>query len=361
MFTTISGFAFANDTASYLLMLAIGTFCLVFVGMFFLQMKPPTSSYEALPIGEGRPPFSRKDSNPLQRTKPGHSKHSSKNSVHSDADSHGHSDDLDERSSLMSGAGDLPDEDEGSKYGSHHAHRQEITGMALLPNATFWQLFIMLSLLCGVGLMTINNIGNNAKALWHHYDDTASPSFIQKRQLLHVSFLSFMSFVGRLASGIGSDLVVKRLHGSRFWSLVASAFIFVLAQIAALVVVKPQSLFWVSGLTGLGYGALFGVYPALVADAFGVKGLSLNWGAMTMAPVLSGNIFNLAYGRILDMHSEVGRDGERQCSDGRRCYSSAYYITLAASAVALVWTVWSVRHEFVVRKRERRMSEATHA
>ncbi len=68
---------------------------------------------------------------------------------------YGHGDDVDERSSLMSGPGDSPDLEEISKNGSHHAHRHEITGMALLPNGKFWQLFIMLSLLCGVGLMTI--------------------------------------------------------------------------------------------------------------------------------------------------------------------------------------------------------------
>lgn len=109
-----------------------------------------------------------------------------------------------------------------------------------------------------------------------------------------------------------------------------------------------------SGLTGLAYGALFGVYPALVADSFGVKGLSLNWGAMTMSPVVSGNIFNLAYGAIYDRHSMVLEGGERDCEEGLKCYRSAYWITLAASLVGIVLSLWSVRHEHVVRARERR-------
>jgi len=59
--------------------------------------------------------------------------------------------------------------------------------------------------------------------------------------------------------------------------LVASSIIFTLAQIAALRIENPNMLFWLSGLTGLGYGALFGVYPALVADAFGASGMGINW------------------------------------------------------------------------------------
>jgi len=94
---------------------------------------------------------------------------------------------------------------------------------------------------------------------------------------MHVAILSCCSFLGRLSSGIGSDFVVKRFDASRFWMLVLSAVTFTFAQIAALRIEDPNKLFWLSGLTGLGYGALFGVYPALIADAFGASGMGINW------------------------------------------------------------------------------------
>ena len=53
-----------------------------------------------------------------------------------------------------------------------------------------------------VALTDSSNIGNDAIALWGHYDDSASPKFVQERQLMHVSILSVLSFVGRLCSGI---------------------------------------------------------------------------------------------------------------------------------------------------------------
>jgi hypothetical protein len=49
-----------------------------------------------------------------------------------------------------------------------------------------------------------SNIGNDAMALWRHYDDSVSEDFITKRQAMHVSILSVGSFFGRLGSGTQS-------------------------------------------------------------------------------------------------------------------------------------------------------------
>lgn len=226
----------------------------------------------------------------------------------------------------------------------------------------------MLGLLCGVGLMSINNIGNVTKALWFHYDDSIGRDFVQQRQLLHVGIISFCSFLGRLTSGIGSDWLIHH-HASRFWTLVSSACIFTAAQVVGLSLQDPNQLFLLSGLTGLAYGALFGVYPALVADAFGPSGMGINWGAMTLAPVISGNVFNLVYGSILDKHSYLrdGSDGkggsgksEMICSDGRDCYASAYYLTLVSSVVGVAWSLWCIRHEKVARLRDAKEEERPH-
>lgn len=205
-----------------------------------------------------------------------------------------------------------------------------------------------------------SNIGNNAKTLWHHYDDKVSHDFIQSRQLMHVSILSLCSFVGRLSSGIGSDIIVKRLHSSRYWSLVASSLIFTFAQIAGLTIENPKHLFWLSGLTGLGYGALFGVYPALVADAFGAAGLGINWGAMTMAPVISANVFNVVYGRILDSHSGPVDGHEALCDLGKACYSSAYIMTLCSSVLGVAWSLWCVRHEWTEKREWMKRADNDH-
>lgn len=198
-----------------------------------------------------------------------------------------------------------------------------------------------------------SNIGNDALALWRHYDPSASPSFISRRQLHHVTAISLSSFAGRLLSGIGSDLIVKKLRASRFWCLFLSALTFCLAQVAALTISTPHFLYLVSSLTGLAYGLLFGVYPSLIAYTFGVAGMSQNWGTMTLAPVISGNIFNLFYGAIYDRHSAVGEEGHSECTEGRECYRAAYVVTFfsgAAGVVVVLWSIW--RDKRARRKRE---------
>ncbi|KAL9103766.1 MAG: hypothetical protein Q9163_001225 [Psora crenata] len=346
-----------------------------FFGGFFLHIIPQSQGYAAIPQRSER---SESDSSmQLKRSKSGeHRGNRGRLSHEAGTQPEAPYESSEETSSLLSkssgsGPGDLPPPDEESKKSALDSHRIDIRGFAMLGHVKFWQLWLLMGLLTGIGLMTINNIGNDTLAIWHHYDDSASPEFIQQRQLVHVEILSIMSFCGRLTSGkffpnstrphkgpnaflstgVGSDLIVRRLSMSRFWCLVFSSLIFLLAQLCATQIENPHSLGYVSGLTGLAYGFLFGCYPALVADTFGVHGLSQNWGCMTLAPVISGNIFNILYGHIYDRHSVISKDGTRDCRDGLYCYQAAYYVTLGASVVGLAIALWSVRWDWVGRRR----------
>lgn len=335
---------------------------------------PVPQSYDPLPSSPER---SGSDASTLlQRTKSGDSRHSVRLLSHEPGTQHDsfHEDvpkdpsyfnqheapsqGTDETSSLLSKSsgscpGDIPYEEDGAKIAKDHdSHDVDIRGLALLSHKTFYVLWLLLGLLTGVGLMHINNLGSDARALWHHYDDSASSEFIQERQLMHVEILSFMSFGGRLISGIGSDIIVKKLGMSRFWCLFISSIIFLFAQVCGTTIDNPHTLGFLSGLTGLAYGFLFGVYPALVAETFGVNGLSQNWGSMTLAPILFGNIFNLVYGHIYDRHSIILPDGQRDCKDGLYCYRNAYFVTLGASLVGVIFSLGSVHHARVAKMKK---------
>ena len=73
-----------------------------------------------------------------------------------------------------------------------------------------------------------------------------------------------------------------------------------------------------------------------------------------MAPVISGNVFNLIYGKNLDAHSTYADGGEHVCLDGRPCYSDAYIVTLVASVMGIGWSLWCVRHEWQERRAQRK-------
>ncbi|KZF23431.1 MFS transporter [Xylona heveae TC161] len=337
-FSTISSLIFSDNTSGFLLLLSIGTFGLTLVSVFFLRIVPQTGAYTRIPAHE------RRNSDPHRA----HRRKSEQGHYQNNAE------EPDEISSLLStspdpeqSATDLP----RAKIDEGHNHHLDIRGLVLLSKPDFWQLFSLLGLLTGVGLMTINNIGSDARALWIHYDDSVPREFIQNRQVVHVCVLSAMNFLGRLSSGIGSDLIVKRMGMSRFWCVIAASTVFCVAQLSATQINNPHSLFVVSGLTGLGYGFLFGVYPALVSEKFGVHGLSQNWGCMIFAPVISAELFNLIYGAVYDKHSVVLPDGERQCQEGLACYREAYWVTLGASVLGLCISFWCVYHERAEQKK----------
>jgi hypothetical protein len=70
-----------------------------------------------------------------------------------------------EGSSLLSSEsvpGDIDREEGGLKQpAKDHGYQLQITGVRLLRNTDFWILIILLGVLSGCGLMTINNVGND--------------------------------------------------------------------------------------------------------------------------------------------------------------------------------------------------------
>ncbi|KAM4064760.1 major facilitator superfamily protein [Hirsutella rhossiliensis] len=259
---------------------------------------------------------------------------------------------IDETSSLMPPPLATPENVVASSVDIDRSRRIDFRGLRLLRTHSFWHLFSIMAILAGTGLMTINNIGNNANALWKHFDDSVSKSFLVHRQQMLVSALSVCSFVGRLLSGVGSDFLVRSLHASRLWCLFVACLVFLVAQVFALSVQNPHLLGFVSAFSGLGHGVLFGVFPSLVTEAFGIRGLSQNWGFMMLAPVASSNVFNLLYGTTYDGHSAIGPDGKRSCRQGLDCYRTAYWITFGACCGGLVITLQAIRHERLERAKD---------
>lgn len=101
--------------------------------------------------------------------------------------------DSDEISSLISDMGNVPLEEEHATASKKSSHSQypDITGIALLYKTEFWQLWILMGLLTGVGLMTI-------KLVWH--------SAAGVRVLTRTATLAMMS---RLSGTIGTAVREK--------------------------------------------------------------------------------------------------------------------------------------------------------
>ncbi|EEH05885.1 conserved hypothetical protein [Histoplasma capsulatum G186AR] len=355
-FSTLSAFAFSDNTGQFLLLLAICTPAILFVCSIFVRLIPHSAPYTPLPSDTNLHPSSSQLHIPGSRgsrcrdsTEIGMPHETSNSTTLEDAasGSAGCSKpvapklDQPETSSLIgrhlsprTSEDSFRDEDASVSPGRDSLYA-DVRGWSMIPTVEFWQLFVLLGLFTGIGLMTIKtgieaNVTKQyweqrkapfsppnlkAKALWKHYDDSADSEFIQKQQMMH--WLRYPS---------------KKPP-------------YVAILLAGFMISDPHLLVALSGLTGLAYGFLFGVFPSLVTHTFGVGGISQNWGVMCMSPVIWGNIFNLLYGRIYDSHSVESPNGELDCSEGLKCYRTSYIITFYAGIAGIAITLWTIWHE----------------
>ncbi len=134
-------------------------------------------------------------------------------------------------------------------------------------------------------------------------------------------------------------------------------------------------------MLGFAYGCLFGLFPTITIEWFGLRtyssmehclGIDLrvahfseNWGFVSLAPMLGGNAFSIAFGRNLDAHApseldspdasisrglpvlsslvlrEATSDSSHQCLQGKECYAGSLLMTTTACCIALVLAVYA--------------------
>ncbi|KAF9261114.1 MFS general substrate transporter [Marasmius fiardii PR-910] len=242
-------------------------------------------------------------------------------------------------------------------------------GRKLFVSSDFWLLVCILSLLSGTGLMYINNVGSMSQALYVHEAQNSTLSDqdqleIARWQAVQVSTISFMNFSGRVFIGFLSDFVKARLGRPRSYLLVLVSFLVTLSQVTAMTVDRLDALWKASTLLGLGYGTVFSLFAALCVEWFGLAHFSENWGYLSLAPLLGGNVFSVAFGRNLDAHEKAASGGptsdtnflqapkppkELQCLDGKVCYVDSIRLTTFACLVAMglsIWAAWRDRKRY---------------
>jgi hypothetical protein len=187
---------FPGNPSKFLELLSFGTFAITFVGFFFLRVYPHTDyhsvpgrdgdlsesqqlyrtssqesktkhSYNAETVEPGTSASTNTDHRPNRLDQGSTRTHSPRNSVVDveapEALERGDDEPevVDETSSLMSrsrssSSSSLPGEIlVQSSVDLDRSHRVDIRGLKLLANKEFWQLFVIMGILSGIGLMTI--------------------------------------------------------------------------------------------------------------------------------------------------------------------------------------------------------------
>ncbi|KAF8173853.1 major facilitator superfamily domain-containing protein [Mycena galopus ATCC 62051] len=232
-----------------------------------------------------------------------------------------------------------------------------IYGRVLWIDPDFWLLFAILSLLSGTGLMYINNVGSMSQALFaktHPVYDEAEASPWQAAQ---VSTISTMNFAGRILIGLISDSFRNRFGFPRSYSLLLVSTLFFCSQLLAAQIDDVTDLWKASALVGLAYGTIFGIFPTVCIEFFGLSHFSENYGYLSLSPLVGGNLFSIAFGRNLDAH-EPGETaaavtvaaGARQCLEGRSCYVATLGLTGTACFAAILLSglaAWRERRKLI--------------
>lgn len=170
-FSFLGSVLFPGDPSAFLELLSWGTCGLTLLGFFFLKTYPD-SSYEAVPASDGaatssssRTSANRSDEEPGTSSSPlqhitVHPPTPESPASSSSAPSRPEpvlGDAADETSPLVSGAATPLFEEAAATTAidQDRSHHVDIRGVQLLFNLGFWQLFMIMAVLSGVGLMTI--------------------------------------------------------------------------------------------------------------------------------------------------------------------------------------------------------------
>ncbi|GAA6019957.1 hypothetical protein JCM11491_006719 [Sporobolomyces phaffii] len=248
-----------------------------------------------------------------------------------------------------------------------------VSGWALFREVDFYLIFLFNGLCSGVGLCFINNLGTVLRSLALSAEPSTthlSPLDLSRTQSHLVSVLSVFNFLGRLCSGFGSDHLVHHPHEprrvARVWWMVATALVLTLSQVCAF---RATEVYGLNGLvvptvlTGFAHGSLFGISGVIGLERFGMKNFSGTNGILALAPAIFGQTTNLIFGRIYDSHSHLAAALPRPppspsalalassnpathgCLAGRRCYAAAFELTtgMAIAAVAVAVVLATVR------------------
>lgn len=356
VYSTLSHVFFSGNVTGYLDLLALGSFGCFIAGMALIKVIPPSEEEVQAESARRRSDYRRvpEDDREALQSSRALPKYLSRMRSSSETSARVIAWIRDVAHAEEAVDDDNAEEEEEEET----AHPQEnVTGWALARNVDFLLLFTILGLVSGSGLLLINNVGTITHVLYEYARQQRKQASaltqvlqllikggkeheIQRIQALQVSCISLGNALGRIVIGVVSDMVVLRTKQPtyRTYLIVPVVVLATLSQgLFALpnVINSVEHLMLVSCLTGLMYGTLFGLFPVLIFEWFGMQSFSQNWGWSSFAPVIFGNVYNLLFGMVYD--SNVPKQGHsHRCLKGEECYRSVFYVTTVGCLVSLV-------------------------
>ncbi|CAN6842929.1 unnamed protein product [Brassica oleracea] len=190
---------------------------------------------------------------------------------------------------------------------------EDFTLLQALGQFDFWLIFMSLVLGVGSGITVIDNLGQICYSLGY------------SNAKVFVSLISISNFLGRVAGGYFSELIIRKLSLPRTMAMSAVQAVMSLGLIYY-AIDWPGKIYVVTIVIGMGYGAHWAIAPASVSDIFGLKcfGSLYNF-QITALPigsfVFSGVIASNIYDYYARKQAGTSTETESLTCTGSVCYS----------------------------------------
>lgn len=217
--------------------------------------------------------------------------------------------------------------------------RVDITGWDLVQDFRFWLLFAPVFIVIGAGLFVMSNVSFIVESLGGPMDQVPAM----------VALFSVANTICRLVAGTLSDVVLARYPRASF------------AAFAAVMTAATQLVFlWIPSayimvpivLAGMAEGVMFGIYPVVMREAFGIKHYGKNYGLISFANCIGYPLFYSPISSYYYEHAghSVIVDGVQKCY-GLDCYRPVFLLIMALCAIALACCLKLVDHQLKTHKR----------
>ncbi|CAL5073088.1 unnamed protein product [Urochloa decumbens] len=209
---------------------------------------------------------------------------------------------------------------ERPRLGEEHTIAQALTSL------DFWVMFASFLMGVGTGLAVMNNLGQMGVAMG--YADVS----------LFVSMTSIWGFFGRIASGTISEHFIKtRAIPRPLWN--AASQVVMAAGYIVMALAVPGSLFIGSVVVGACYGVRLAVTVPTASELFGLKYYGLIYNILILNLPLGSFLFSgLLAGLLYDAEATPVPGGGNTCV-GAHCYRLVFLVMALACAVGFVLDV----------------------
>ncbi|GLE00344.1 hypothetical protein PINS_up009101 [Pythium insidiosum] len=217
----------------------------------------------------------------------------------------------------------------------------DVTGFEMLRDPRFALLFVPVLIIIGAGLFVMSNVSFITESLGGPMEQVPTM----------VALFSIGNTVARLATGALSDKYLDR-YPRGVW-LIVSVFLTVLTQLFFLWL-PPAWLVMPVTLAGLAEGVMFGSFPVIMREAFGLKHYGKNYGLISIANCIGYPLFFSPLSSYFYQHATGSRtvDGVQKCF-GTECFRPMFLLIIVLCAIPLACSMKLLSRQMRARSQYR--------